>query len=247
MRVAIIGTAGRREDAARMRWGLFCWMVDQAQLVIPDRFQAPPSQVVAVSGGAAWADHVAVVLFLEGWCPGLELHLPAILDERTGRFRDVGDGAVANHYHEAFSVHAGRDTLADLFQAIKKGAEFRFYGGFKSRNLAVADTDALLAFTFGKGGPPTDSGTAHTWRASKAKARAHISLDNAFTDPAGRPLRGQDRFCQPWVVALRHRYSVCNDEECELSGGMAHVGDCMPCACGLEHASYECPAGAERP
>lgn len=45
----------------------------------------------------------------------------------------------------------------------------------------------------------------------------------------------------PEVVALRERLNnVCVDEDCGLSGGDAHRGDCEPCGCGLEHAALEC-------
>lgn len=44
----------------------------------------------------------------------------------------------------------------------------------------------------------------------------------------------------PEVVAARRREPVCVDEDCDLSGGDAHAGDCEPCTCGLEHAAMEC-------
>jgi hypothetical protein len=44
----------------------------------------------------------------------------------------------------------------------------------------------------------------------------------------------------PEVVALRERSAVCVDEDCHLSGGDAHAGDCEDCGCGLEHAALEC-------
>ena len=49
--------------------------------------------------------------------------------------------------------------------------------------------------------------------------------------------------CQDWQVALRTApgASLCCDPDCDLSGGYAHVGDCIPCTCGKEHAIAECP------
>ena len=46
----------------------------------------------------------------------------------------------------------------------------------------------------------------------------------------------RDKYATPEMVA-----AVCIDEECELSGGYAHVGPCEPCNCGDEHAIEECP------
>ncbi len=44
-------------------------------------------------------------------------------------------------------------------------------------------------------------------------------------------------------VAMRRApgAAVCQDEECDLSGGYAHVGWCEPCECGKRHAIAECP------
>ena len=57
-------------------------------------------------------------------------------------------------------------------------------------------------------------------------------------------MRSDDRaYFAPWQVALRQApgASLCVDDDCDLSGGAAHVGDCTPCTCGLEHAAAECP------
>lgn len=50
-------------------------------------------------------------------------------------------------------------------------------------------------------------------------------------------------------TAMRSRIgaSLCNDNDCDLSGGYAHVGPCTPCRCGKRHAVAECPDGAPHP
>lgn len=49
-------------------------------------------------------------------------------------------------------------------------------------------------------------------------------------------------YCAPEQVALRcqRNASTCIDLECDLSGGMSHVGPCEPCSCGKRHAIAEC-------
>ena len=50
-------------------------------------------------------------------------------------------------------------------------------------------------------------------------------------------------YCLPAMVKLRDEASsVCNDPDCDLSGGYAHAGPCERCACPMEHAIAECPA-----
>jgi hypothetical protein len=67
--------------------------------------------------------------------------------------------------------------------------------------------------------------------------------------PPDEPLRGPgdrlDTYCTARQAAQREQVgSVCIDEDCDLSGGYAHVGPCEPCGCGLRHAVAECPATA---
>lgn len=162
MKLAIIGTAGRREDAdilTRAHWRMMC--------VIGRTVAVTTGATELVSGGAAYADHVAVQLFLDGDVKRLSLHLPA--DLHPSGFASTSDpydaGRVANHYHREFSKVAGIDSLAQLNQAVGAGAKVSVnLNGFKARNTDVANSaDVMLAFTFGQGERLKDSGTKDTW------------------------------------------------------------------------------------
>lgn len=179
--VGIIGTAGRGEDGDRMTLGLFTRMVDFARAWI----NVPG--VKLVSGGAAWADHVAVRLFLTDCTDALTLHLPASWDWERGGFlnaesnrsgRDPDPARTATYYHTRFSRVIGVDTLAELEQARRKGAVLIPHAGFHMRNRAVArDATALLAFTWGLSlEEPKDGGTKHTWDCAAGKIREHVPL-----------------------------------------------------------------------
>ena len=184
--LGIIGTAGRRDDAPRMSAALQARMVATASAIAQK-----VGATRLVSGGAAWADHVAVQLALEGIAggpAGLVLHLPAALGSQ--RFDTaVQDGRTSNMYHEAFQRLTGIRSREQLCQVISAGATAIVHpGGFKARNSDVArDATVLLAFTFGNGVPweicthadvsaaragLKDGGTADTW----GKCRAHIKL-----------------------------------------------------------------------
>jgi hypothetical protein len=87
MRVSIIGTAGRKEDAAKMSALLFENMVRVAREQIA--LLEATDGIDLVSGGAAWADFVAVQLWLDGNCPdvrSLTLHLPCGWDRSKNAF-----------------------------------------------------------------------------------------------------------------------------------------------------------------
>jgi hypothetical protein len=61
--IAIIGTAGRKEDAGRLDIKVFDQMVEKAEDVITNTWKLEWNDVVLRSGGAAYSDHVAIVLF----------------------------------------------------------------------------------------------------------------------------------------------------------------------------------------
>ena len=210
--IAVIGTAGRDTyDGAK---------VDGSRIQ-PEDFAAMKAHVVSkitpevvlVSGGAAWADHVAVQLFLEGKVSGLILHLPAEINPKTGMFYDGGYGSVgytANRLHRAFAkkmdMSSDRATLEEISKAIEMGATVTYGDGeapssvgwgeeseFKKRNSKVAaDTTAgVFAFTFdpktGKSGmtEPGDGGTKDTWYKIKLprEFKKQINIRELRPDP----------------------------------------------------------------
>lgn len=191
MHTAIIGTAGRKNDFFRLNREM--WSVVQAGL---SRHIAREGIKSVISGGAAWADHLAVQLFNNGEVEKLTLFLPAPFEQ--GRFKDIGGygienpGGTTNYYHKNFSTKMGLgfNSFADITVAIERGAEVVIdNGGFFGRNSLIAEaSDSVVAFTFGTRhyrGPWVDAakaglkdgGTAHCWsRCSHVKEAIHYCL-----------------------------------------------------------------------
>ncbi|MGY3582126.1 hypothetical protein ACVIGB_000950 [Bradyrhizobium sp. USDA 4341] len=188
--IAIIGTAGRREDGARLKPDSFDRMYDAAVATITEW-----GIKGAVSGGAAWADHIAVKAYLDGVVSQLHLHFPSPFTAR--RFVGKQYGEVANFYHDKFMAVRGVDSYLELESAIAKGATVTVGRGFKPRNLAIGrDATHMLAFTFGAGqsavldslpddvgyrdaiaGGLKDGGTAHCWSAARGPGvKRHVDL-----------------------------------------------------------------------
>lgn len=172
--LAVIGTAGRRDDASRLSPRHFELMVRAAcQLAIQWQCDS------IVSGGAAWADHAAVWAAQELDVP-LILHVPCPFI--GGQYADTGainwrlnPGGTLNHYHRAFSRAMGFDSLSQLAPFAHA---MRDWGSFHERNAAVAHACSVaVAFTFGDG-KVKDGGTAHTCRIITAadKPLIHVSL-----------------------------------------------------------------------
>ena len=190
--IGIIGTAGRKDDGPRMSRAVYDRMADAARAVIRVRGSGPTTHLV--SGGAAWADHIAVRMALEGVIDPkhLTLHLPAALEQR-GFSEAERDGGVANYYHHLFSTRANIDSISELHKVIAQGAIVRVSTtGFIARDTEIArNTSVLLAFTFGTGEPwkarvygdvtsatanLKKGGTQGTWDKCRATTKIHVTL-----------------------------------------------------------------------
>ena len=185
--LSIIGTAGRGTDYDRLSRATYDRMADIAAVVLEET-----GARTVVSGGAAWADHLAVRLMADGVITPerLTLHLPAPFAGR--RFSDSHhDGETSNRYHDMFRRKTGIDSLGQIADAIAAGARVTVWNGFFDRNRRVAASDSLLAYTYGAGSPWSletfgnvsaetaglkDGGTAYTFSASKAAVKIHVTL-----------------------------------------------------------------------
>lgn len=187
MRLAVIGTAGRDRGAPYTRE---LWAAMRADL----HKRIMPSDVL-ISGGAAWADHLAVDAFLAGRCAGLELYLPAPLQRsRLGCSpwfdgMQPSSGTTANYYHRRFSHEVGINSLEEIAQAIQRGAiaecEKKAHGfkAFFRRNAKVAArSEGVIAYTFGEGDEPADGGTLNTWQQITAGPKTHVCMGTLSPD-----------------------------------------------------------------
>lgn len=164
MKLAIIGTAGRKEDGVKLT--LAVWN-DMKRVIA--RFVKEHGIRHVASGGAAGADHLSVGLYLAGLVDHLDLALPCAFDVKEGRFYDNdgetawdNPGGVCAFYHGHFSRAVGIDSLSQLKAAIAKGATVTVEAGFDARNTVVAKADMLIAFTFGEGAAVKRGGTHKT-------------------------------------------------------------------------------------
>jgi len=191
---AVVGTAGRKDDAPLMSKELF----DKAYAALLELEEEYAIESY-VSGGAAWMDHLVVrralnanrlehqvgdsVIFRTH--PGhVQLHLPCPMNILNNKAVFIaGKGCpgqhirAANYYHEGFSqrIYGNKyQTRMEILDAIRLGLDPLFGmtvtcesgGGFFGRNGRVASdaTDGLIAFTFSDTGAPKDGGTMATWQ-----------------------------------------------------------------------------------
>lgn len=174
--IAVIGTAGRDKNIQLLpkHWDFMCQS-------LADEIKPGDS---LVSGGAAWADHVAVWAFGTGLVKELTLHLPSpfVNGEFIGKYGTSGNAC--NYYHKLFSNVMGFDSRHHLVQALMhRGVSLTtqrdamgYAAMFERNKLVAADCTHMVAFTFGTGDVPADGGTKMTWDMAADKQRAHVSL-----------------------------------------------------------------------
>lgn len=179
--VSIIGSAGRGEDQTKVNRHVYTGMISKAEEIIEKRWKLDWSCVTLVSGGAAFADHVAVTLSKKHGCK-LILHLPAPF--KDGKYLEIArrsdpynSGKVSNFWHRKFSKSCGIDSLKEFQSVIDTGAEITVSeSGFHDRNNMVAKSDRMIAFTFKEGDTPKAGGTMDTWKKSSSGYKIHVSL-----------------------------------------------------------------------
>lgn len=173
--VAIVGFSGRSgvPSTDLLTKSLFDAMVASAKLIIKESFGHSLDSVCLVSGGAAWADHVAVSLALsvDGNARHLRLYMPGLFDAQTGLIVNSACAHTANTLHQRFAEQTSIPSLANLTEAHLYGADIRSgCHGFLARNRQIAaDADYMIAFSWSDTPEPTDGGTGHVWRAAKQR------------------------------------------------------------------------------
>jgi hypothetical protein len=182
--LAVIGTAGRGADAVRLDGESFKTMVRGARGMIAALSKAGHPVTALVSGGAAYADHVAVTLFLAGDVGALTLHLPCAFQGGARGFLDTGardwkvnPGGTSNHYHRQFQERTQIPSFIEIELAIERGARVEVSPGLFARNAKVALADSALAMTFGSGHhlKTGGRGTFHTMGLYLKRAQPDLS------------------------------------------------------------------------
>jgi hypothetical protein len=191
VKVGIIGNARNIPPPADAH--LFSLMCKKATHIITDQLSLSLSDVVLVSGGAAWGDHVAVALYLEHRpLAGLELHIPCAWSSSNKAYEDTGStdwrvnpGHLANSLHRSFAAAVSRETLTEIEMAKHLGAVLVDTDkGFHARNTAIAaSSDYLIAFTSDET-EPISGGTADTWKkfTRETKRRVHVNIPSLLQE-----------------------------------------------------------------
>lgn len=191
MKIAIIGTAGREKDLPKLSVRKYYDMYNITCSLI-SKFETP---IELISGGAAWADHLAVLMFISGNADKLHLKLPAHITD-GGKYEDVwinnftsNPGRTSNYHHHNFSTKIQRDSLADILRVTKMEnctVDVGSKGFFERNSIVAKEADICIAFTFGNGAVVADGGTFDTVKKFLKKklpdnCSFHVDLNTMIT------------------------------------------------------------------
>lgn len=179
--VSIIGTAGKNY-LDKMDLKLYNKMLTQSKFIIENIFNLKPENIILVSGGAAWSDHLVIDLFLESYIKKAKIFMPINWDSTKKQYMESNHkfdcGKTSNDLHKKFSQKIGRNSLEDIQNGINKGLEINNkFWGFFNRNTQVAKSDYLIAFSWSTKGEPNDGGTKDTWNKSISEHKIHVDLN----------------------------------------------------------------------
>jgi len=176
--LAVIGTAGRKEDKQYLTMNHYNRMV-QATMRLLDHLNVDTGALRLYSGGAAWADHVVVTLGLLNFVKpeNITLFLPTEIGENGYFGQDEKSSKTAstcNYYHKQFAEQMTFDPIEQILDIGKRGGILDpGTGNFFQRNSSVAKAVSpdglMLAFTFG---PPDTSQPEWSLRPSQGHVKA---------------------------------------------------------------------------
>lgn len=183
--VACIGTSGNDpSDQKKLEPKHFEYGMKMISEYI-DSMGLDPFDIVLVSGGSAWFDHIAIQLYLNGGFGGLELYLPSIFDHKQKKYVNTHEGRKLNDLHSKFMekvkyINPFEDLTKIAHRCPKYGIRIEIKRGFKQRNTLIAKrADHLIAFTFGTESKPISPGTLDTWNKAHNAKKIHQSLSLA--------------------------------------------------------------------
>lgn len=181
IRLAIIGTAGRKPNQYQiLSLDHMKWIADTVKCYIEFVLEKSTNEIILVSGGSAWVDHVAIQLYLEEKFAGLELYLPANFDTKNKKYESTHEGLILNKLHNDCALKTNVDVFKELCEVVADpDVKIIIKKGFFQRNTLISqNNDHLIAFTFVTGAP-ISGGTYDTWKKTKHINKIHFSLLDA--------------------------------------------------------------------
>ena len=174
IKIAVIGTSGRNVKLTSKQYNR---MYEQ----LTNYLSEYNSKIELISGGAAWADHLAVRAYLDNIVKKLSLYLPCKWDFDKEQYSEqTNSGKMSNIYHRQFSNEVKINSFDQIQQAMLNDAYIDdTNNGYFERNDKIANIcHEMIAFTISTTNFPSKGGTQYTWNKAIGKKKVHISIEN---------------------------------------------------------------------
>lgn len=184
IKLAIVGVSGNDPlDKKKLCLEHMIYMTTTAMDYIKNVIGTNPSEIILVSGGSAWADHVAVQLYLTGEFAGIELYLPSRFDIKQKKYINTHEGRKLNSLHAECQEKTGVNVFEELTKTVsRKAVKVTIQRGFLARNTLISkNCDYLVAFTFNPDSPQK-GGTFDTWKKTTHKNKMNYDLSIVNTN-----------------------------------------------------------------
>ena len=178
IRLAVVGVSGQDPlDKKKLCKEHMEYMIENVYCYIENVLHRKPSDIILVSGGSAWADHIAVLLYLKGEFSGIELYLPSRFDPKQKKYINTHEGRTLNQLHTECQEKTGLNVFEDLTKTVsRKAVKVTIKRRFLARNTLIAkNCDHLIAFTFNPDSP-IKGGTFDTWKKTTHQNKTNFDL-----------------------------------------------------------------------
>jgi len=168
VKIGIIGLVSHTEISKYFSNSKILEYVESVYNEYITRLDLKKSDIILVSNGYPWINHIPVSLFLSNSSnvkdgktsepydeyAGIELCMPTDLNPKTRQFLNTHEGRSLNESHTKYkevSSIDSLDNLARILQAKKPNKKSIIKRGFKQANtLMVRNCDHVLVFGFGE-------------------------------------------------------------------------------------------------
>src|ERR1700733_10146311 len=152
--LAIVGSSGNQiNDMLKLDERHIKQTINHVLDYIENTLKKETFEIILVSGGSPWIDHVAI-----------QLYLPSKFDVKKNHYVNTHEGRKLNELHNIFSKKIDINSLFELTRAI-----------LQTKNIIAKNCDHLLVFTF-EDKYPTKGDIAHTWKKVLHQYKKHYTL-----------------------------------------------------------------------
>ena len=153
IKIGIVGITGIHPlDNKRLSLEHFNFVINTFEEYI-NKNNIIKSDIILVSNGMTWINHIIVHLYLLGGYGGIELYIPTTFDFKFKHYENTHEGRTLNRLHNEFKEKTNIDGLEDLSRIFRSQSDKKIKQnvkrGYKQCNtLMITNCDHVLMFSY---------------------------------------------------------------------------------------------------